>query len=484
MEGDNRISSMVIDCGLKNMDAEPKAKLSDVVKDIGKTLTPADKDNPELDFLVVTHEHWDHVSGFAPSRKLFDDFQIAQVWMAWTEDPDDPIARQINTRLDKGRRALAIAGEKMKLNLSNNQDFYQQLYQGDHLFTLRESFNKRLTEVIGLSNLEAKAVTTTESGIDIKKFTISEGTEAALRHAKSLVKDSADVKYFSPGKIIQDRRKFPGIRMYVLGPPRNARINKDLPSEGNDKETYFVLRDASMDGFVNGLLSLQEGAQALPEDGVPFGYVSCMTKAEAIQTQLYKESYFAEEKKWRTIEEDWMSISGVLALQMDNDTNNTSLALAMEFVDTGQVLLFPGDAQVGSWESWHDVTFSITDQGISRKVTTTDLLNRTILYKVSHHASHNATLKEKGLELMISDELVALIPEKKNSYPGIPHPPLVERLEQKTRGRLVFSADSDYPANSYKDNKPSGLSIEEWEDFKNRLIIEDLYIELSIQANQ
>jgi len=38
-----------------------------------------------------------------------------------------------------------------------------------------------------------------------------------------------------------------------------------------------------------------------------------------------------------------------MALQLDNDTNNTSVALAIEFTDSGKVLLFPADAQVGSW---------------------------------------------------------------------------------------------------------------------------------------
>ena len=129
---------------------------------------------------------------------------------------------------------------------------------------------------------------------------------------------------------------------------------------------------------------------------------------------------------------------------MDNDTNNTSLVLAIEFIESGKVLLFPGDAQVGSWESWHDVTFKITENGNSKTVTTPDLLNRTVLYKVSHHCSHNATLKEKGLELMGSDELVALIPERNDQYSGIPHEPLIERIREKTKGRFIFSQDENH----------------------------------------
>ena len=44
------------------------------------------------------------------------------------------------------------------------------------------------------------------------------------------------------------------------------------------------------------------------------------------------------------------------------------------------------------------------------RVKSDDLLARTVLYKVGHHGSHNATLREKGLELMASGELAAMIP--------------------------------------------------------------------------
>ena len=46
--------------------------------------------------------------------------------------------------------------------------------------------------------------------------------------------------------------------------------------------------------------------------------------------------------------------AGRLALQLDSDTNNTSLVLAIELIASGRVLLFPGDAQVGNWLSWHE----------------------------------------------------------------------------------------------------------------------------------
>ena len=48
--------------------------------------------------------------------------------------------------------------------------------------------------------------------------------------------------------------------------------------------------------------------------------------------------------------------------------------------------------------------------GAKKVVRTADLLRRTVFYKVGHHGSHNATLKESGLELMTNPVLVAAIP--------------------------------------------------------------------------
>ncbi|HVE15084.1 MAG TPA: hypothetical protein VNB29_00045, partial [Chthoniobacterales bacterium] len=109
-----------------------------------------------------------------------------------------------------------------------------------------------------------------------------------------------------------------------------------------------------------------------------------------------------------------------------------------------RVLLFPGDAQVGNWESWHQGGWSERN-GLAEgeRITAKDLLGRTVLYKVGHHGSHNATLREHGLEMMVSDELQALIPvdedwaHKRLPKPWkMPFPSLYEDLEKRTAGRI------------------------------------------------
>lgn len=149
----------------------------------------------------------------------------------------------------------------------------------------------------------------------------------------------------------------------------------------------------------------------------------------------------------RKIDTDWLRAFGQLALDLDNDTNNTSLVLAFEFEKTGEVLLFVADAQVGSWQSWAKLEF---DVGGRRPLRALDLLGRTVFYKVGHHCSHNATLKAGGLELMTRDDLVAFIPldketAKKQGTKGwkMPAAPLYEALKQRTGQRVVISDVKD-----------------------------------------
>jgi hypothetical protein len=116
------------------------------------------------------------------------------------------------------------------------------------------------------------------------------------------------------------------------------------------------------------------------------------------------ETHTESGQSWRRIDGDWLDIASSLALQLDSATNNTSLVLAIE-VGNGKVLLFAADAQVGNCLSWQDLSRTIA----GKAVTGPDLLGRTILYKARHHGSHDATLQEKGLEMMTSLE-IALIP--------------------------------------------------------------------------
>jgi hypothetical protein len=196
-----------------------------------------------------------------------------------------------------------------------------------------------------------------------------------------------------------------------------------------------------------------------------------------------QRTYFQDEQKYRRIDDTWLDAAGQFALQLDGAVNNTSLVLAIEFEESEKVLLFPGDAQVGSWLSWHDHEWKVKSGTQTQTKTATDLLNNTVLYKVSHHGSHNATLKEKGLELMTHPELVALIPEQEEKYRGIIDEDLFKRLKQRCEGRVIVSADKKYgPENLNKETTQAEQNTAEWKKFRNQLDYTNVYVEYTVEG--
>jgi len=184
---------------------------------------------------------------------------------------------------------------------------------------------------------------------------------------------------------------------------------------------------------------------------------------------------------WRQIELDWTAAAETLALNLDTHTNNTCLVIAFELVQTGRVLLFPADAQVGNWLSWQTTKWNVKNGNNMRTVTGPELLQNTVFYKVGHHGSHNATLRALGLEQMTNEELIAFVPvykdqAMKNRWLEMPFDPLVKRLKEKTGGRLVFSDPKEaIPSKaSLKD-----LSSEQKNAFIAGLKACDLYYEYS-----
>ena len=160
--------------------------------------------------------------------------------------------------------------------------------------------------------------------------------------------------------------------------------------------------------------------------------------------KLLRDCYVGKDtdQAWRRIDNDWLGVGADLAIQIDKRTNNSSLVLAFEFLDTNRVMLFVGDAQVGNWLSWKDVQWTIGNKTVSAH----DLLRRTVFYKVGHHGSNNATLKQNGLELMVSPDLSAFIPTnradaKKIGWGEMPFEPLLDDLRKRTLDRVICADD-------------------------------------------
>jgi hypothetical protein len=428
---------VLIDCGVLKGTEDAAAAMRAVAGNIMTTTGGA------LAALIVTHEHWDHVSGFVQAGEVLKDLKPAEVWLAWTEDTTDDLANELSTRRKKAHaavegaaRQLAVAGGAGATRVGN-----------------------RLNALLEFSGLGAAPGTTTADGMAWPK-----------------ARPGADVRYFRPGEPPHAIPGVEGVRVYVLGPPHDRKqIKKSDPSK-KAPEVYELAGAGGADG---GLMAAVDAlASGDPATDQPFDAWFRVSDKDAATQKFFQMRYGFDDEStdtWRRIEDDWLGATGRLALQLDSDTNNTSLALAFELVDSGRVLLFPGDAQVGNWISWDPLTWTLTSGGESRTVSSHDLLARTVLYKVGHHGSHNATLREKGLELMTHRELAAMIPVNRKTAKklgwNMPFPTLFNRLSDRTRGRIL---DLEFGVRS---DKPAALSDDEWAEFQRNTEVQPGWID-------
>jgi glyoxylase-like metal-dependent hydrolase (beta-lactamase superfamily II) len=67
----------------------------------------------KVDVLAITHEHWDHLSGFMQAPDSFAKLGVGAVWVAWTEDPKDDLANQLRTELGAAKQKLVACANAL-----------------------------------------------------------------------------------------------------------------------------------------------------------------------------------------------------------------------------------------------------------------------------------------------------------------------------------------------------------------------------------
>jgi hypothetical protein len=390
---------IMIDCGVVLGTPDPKPIMTQVMENIVEATGGA------IDVLVATHEHWDHLSGFIQASEAFDKLKVGEVWLAWTEDPDDDLTKEL-----KEEKGLALASLRMGLShlqLGGDTDAAAEL--------------NGILEFFGA----AKGATTADALRSVRAKTFKP------RYCRP-----TDAPVIPPGT---------NARTYVLGPPHDRTMLRKINPSGRNKETYGLALDnfqMFLDGAGTALGDTDIDRPFDQQYEIPFVYAQ-----SAPELDFFRQHYWQPEQaapdNWRRIDGDWLDGASNLALQLDSLTNNTSLVLAIELAD-GDVLLFAADAQVGNWLSWQDRSWSVD----GKTVTGPDLLKRAILYKVGHHGSHNATLREKGLEQM--ERLrVAMIPVDhamavKKRWGKMPLDELVTALKGQAKG-VVLRVDEPKP---------------------------------------
>ena len=500
---------MLIDCGVILGTPDPQTIMTEVAEDI------AEATGGDIHLLAVTHEHWDHVSGFLQARAVFERLRIHNLWFAWTEDPKDELANRLREQFSKDLDGLRLA-------LSRAVDTQAMT----HIDNLLGFFGDSPTALAAAGgnlggDLGARGRLSTGDALKtVQEMAKKEGTEPEYRRP-------------GEGPLPLPKAKgitsVPGVRIYVLGPPHDERTLRRINPTVKGKEVYH--EGVAVTGRTAFLMAVQDEKTLSTADremrdlSFPFDERLRVPVKDAKDMPFFQDHYGFDDRLpaaspvpapqpavagagpeeapedpkegpkpaaprhpgwWRRIDDDWLGAAGEIALQLDSYTNNTSLAMAIELIDTGKVLLFVADAQVGNWLSWDNLTWTVKEGRQTKEVKTSDLLERTVLYKVGHHGSHNATVRglgdePRGLELMSHPDLVALVPVDhemavKKRWGKMPFDPLVKRLKEKCAGR-VFRIDDPFP----REDRPEGMSEAAWRLFKKDFHETGLYMEYTVR---
>jgi hypothetical protein len=439
-----KTSHILLDCGIFNGTPGEKARISAIAENI------VQETRHKVNAVVATHEHWDHVAGFVRAKHVFGDksqFNFDEAWVAWTEDPTQKIATENKKQNMAMTQALALA--------------CQRLENADTL--LDRECGRSIAQVMGFEGdivLGAKFSVLSNEGM---KF----------------VSDRAN-SYLKPGEVIE-RDWLPGVRVYVLGPPMDldaiqnmkGEMGESYESRKNGAEMAWAMAlSPKADSNLRRQLRPFDEFLAWPEEDRTFDET---VPDNALMRDILREY---DANAWRRVDNDWLMSAGQLALQVDNAVNNTSLVLAFELIESRKVLLFVGDAQVGNWKSWQELTFTLSD---GTEVKAQDLLARTVFYKVGHHGSGNATLRA-GLAAMKNSDLVAAIPTHESWASDekgweMPAPKLKPALIEKSKGRIIRADPGLDPISRPQD----GIGDAEWQKFARCITaVDDLYIDYQV----
>src|SRR5882672_2625812 len=142
---DGRPRKVLIDCGVHQQSKNPP-KIANVVKQIISDATESDG-TPRIDVIIATHRHRDHVYGF--ENPAWSKVQVEEVWMPWTEDPNDEEAtrireiqsktaahihratkNQLRNRVPRAHGEMLVAAQALAENALTNAKAMRTLHNG------------------------------------------------------------------------------------------------------------------------------------------------------------------------------------------------------------------------------------------------------------------------------------------------------------------------------------------------------------------
>ncbi|HKQ26244.1 MAG TPA: MBL fold metallo-hydrolase [Burkholderiales bacterium] len=287
-----------------------------------------------IDVVIATHRHQDHVYAF--NSKKWEDVEVGEVWLPWVEDRSNTKATGLWKKQNRFALQLAAALPGFGLNDADRQDVEFMLWN---------------------------------AGVEMPGFAAAGGWSNAgaldCLHEGFARRDRTRPRFLPEKEVFPESFEspaLPGVRVHVLGPPRDPDLIEELDPEA-DGETYRALAlRAAMAGALNGG----------PSVAAPFG--------EAWQVPDDETGFQLESGEIERMVDLAQGADAVLAAEkVDNMINSTSLVLVLQIGKAR--LLLPGDAEWGTWKR-------ILADSDART-----LLRGASFFKVGHHGSHNATSK-------------------------------------------------------------------------------------------
>ncbi len=342
----------------------PDKQMLEVANDI------KERCNGQLDIVVATHRHKDHISGFTTNKEKNASGDIIRgcepkvVIQPWTEDP-----ALAEDALTSGQRLAAASTSDVSTKKSHAKNLLNMGRISNNLLKEAEHFSdtsKFLTTMTQTVASQIKflaedagffAVTEKKAGGKSKKIS----NISAVENLNTMTGKHHYVEY---GSKLNLAALLPGVKVTVLGPPTIKQYEAVQKQRSKDKEEFWMLYAATSDA----------GGEFIDGEETLFP-----------QAKLYDEGYIPPRARWfvrnlRAIRGDQLL---QIARTMDQALNNTSVILLFEVGD--EKLLFPGDAQIENWE------YALKFAPEAKK--NINLLKETTLYKVGHHGSRNATPK-------------------------------------------------------------------------------------------
>lgn len=386
-DGEGTAFHMLIDCGTSSPAGILKPALDDAL-----SLLPLEEGKRQLDLLVVTHPHADHIKGFNPG--WLEGVHIRRIWLPVFMDAAHPQAEQAHA-LQEMAAACALAAVHYGAALSPAA---QALMDRSAWSINNPGALRALREELARASGIHPAYPLYVARDLAPKLT------RARRRGYALDRD-------------QDTTRFRGFReegtcLRVLAPEWNI-------------DKYYLGRDL--------LPGTALAERQPPAAGSAPAAATALSSAAPDAVDLPRPANISE-RDFRVLRGRLATMAIAFSQEDDALKNNTSLVLLLEW--RGRRLLFAGDAEwqgsgveLGRRNSTWDVM-------LHRPGVAGLLLRPLDFLKVAHHGSHNGTPFREGgeekLRAMVTpgrtQVVVSTVPGKHGDEFPVPYPPLLVAL--------------------------------------------------------